>query len=87
MGKEFNRDLGRFLGSVAAAQGGTVTSHSFRSSIATCMASAGYSDSEIMSIGRWHSSAFLRYIKTLREKRAMVAQELAARMSKLAMCH
>merc|ERR1712105_190598 len=82
-GKEFNRDLGRFLGSVTMAQGGTVTSHSFRSGIATSMALAGYTDSEIMSMGRWHSTAFLRYIKTSREKRAMIAQELAARMSKL----
>ena len=86
-GKAFNRDLGRFLGKLAASQGGKVTSHSFRSGIATSMASAGYSDHEIMAMGRWHSSAFLRYIKAPRQKRAMVAQELASRMSKLAVCH
>ena len=85
-GLAFNRDLRRFLGGMARDQGGTVSSHSFRSGIATSMAAAGYSDQEIMSMGRWHSSAFLCYIKAPREKGAMVAQELASRMARLAVC-
>ena len=42
---------------------------------------------EIMAMGRWKSDAFLRYIKTPREKRAMVAQELASRMARVAVCN
>ena len=85
-GSAFNKDLGRFLGYMAKDMNWSVTSHSFRSGITTSMAAAGYSDEEIMAMGRWHSSAFLRYIKTPREKRAMVAQELASRMARLAVC-
>ena len=44
------------------------------------MSKAGYSDSEIMAIGRWHSEAFLRYIKAPREKRALLAAELSNRV-------
>ena len=83
-GQAFNRDLRKFLGKMATAQGGTVPSHSFRSGITTSMAAMGYQ--EIMAMGRWHSSAFLHYIKAPREKRAMVATELASRMFKLAEC-
>jgi len=36
--------------------------------------------------GRWHSKAFLTYVKAPREKRALVAQELASRMAKAAIC-
>ena len=50
-GRDFNRDLGRLLGTEAASLGGTITSHSFRSGLASAMALAGYQDSEIMSIG------------------------------------
>ena len=64
-----------------------MTSHSLRSGIATSMAAADYSDQEIISMGRWYSHAFLRYIRTQREKRVIVAQELALRMAKMAVCH
>ena len=86
-GAAFNKDLKKFLGDFAHDMGGSISSHSFRSGIATSMAAAGYSDQEIMSMGRWHSSAFLHYIKAPREKRAMVAQELASRMAKMALCN
>ena len=75
------------MGGFANDMGGSISSHSFRSGIATSIAAAGYSDQEIMSMGRWHSSAFLYYIKAPREKRAMVAKELASRMAKMALCN
>ena len=50
-GREFNRDLQRLLGEEATNLGGTITSHSFRSGLATAMAKAGYTDEEIMAIG------------------------------------
>ena len=85
-GANFNKDLKRFFGEEAARGGGTISSHSFRAGLATAMSKANYSDEEIMAVGRWRSSAFLRYIKTPREKRAMVAQELAGRMARMAIC-
>ena len=86
-GNAFNTDLKRFLGDMAGEMRGHVSSHSFRSGIATSMSKAGYSDEEIMAMGRWRSDAFLRYVKAPREKRALVAQELASRMARLAVCH
>ena len=83
-GTAFNTDLKRFLGDMAGDMKGYVTSHSFRSGIATSMSQAGYSDEEIMAMGRWRSDAFLRYVKAPREKRALVAQELASRMARMA---
>jgi hypothetical protein len=46
------------------------------------MAKNNYSDEEIMKIGRWHSSAFQAYIKTPREIRAKLAEELATRVAR-----
>ena len=86
-GTAFNTDLKRFLGDMAGDMKGSVTSHSFRSGIATSMSQAGYGDEEIMAMGRWRSDAFLRYVKAPREKRALVAQELASRMARMAICN
>lgn len=38
--------------------------HSFRIGAATAAAEAGFNDSAIQMLGRWKSSAFLRYIRT-----------------------
>ena len=70
-GKDFNKDLKSLL------QG---SSHSFRSSLATWMSKVKYSNEEIMAICRWHSSAFLKYIKASREKRALLVIELNKRV-------
>ena len=53
-----------------------MTSHSFRAGIASLMGVLGYSDDQIMAIGRWSSSAFERYLKLPRTKRAQMAKEL-----------
>ncbi len=39
--------------------------HSFRIGRATMWAEKGYSDTQIKSMGRWYSNAFMRYIRTL----------------------
>ena len=86
-GKLYRERLQYRLEEMAGEMRGHVSSHSFRSGIATSMSKAGYNDEEIMAMGRWRSDAFLRYVKAPREKRALVAQELASRMARLAVCH
>ena len=41
----------------------SIKSHSFHIGAATHAAALGFSDSQIRSLGRWHSNAFLRYIR------------------------
>ena len=47
--------------------------HSFRIGAATTAAAAGIEDSRIQILGRWQSSAFLRYIKTPRDQLAILS--------------
>ena len=76
-GRAFNADLQHLLAGQVDYSGGKVTSHSFRAGLATEMARVGYSDADIMTVGRWHSLAFLHYIKSDRLKRMKVGQVLA----------
>ena len=46
-----------------------LTTHSFRSGLATELAQQGMEDEEIMRQGRWKSSAFQTYVKLGRKNR------------------
>ena len=50
--------------------------HSFRIGAATAAAHAGIEDSVIQALGRWSSSAFLRYIRTPRDRLASYSRRL-----------
>jgi hypothetical protein len=76
---QFNKDLKEILGK--KIQYGKLTAHSFRSGLATLMATVGYSDEEIQAAGRWSSEAFLRYIKRPRLTRIRVAKRLSREIS------
>ena len=55
--------------------------HRFRIGAATTAALAGVEDSMIQTLGRWHSGAFLQYIRTPSETLANLSSVLARRAS------
>lgn len=80
-GNEFNKDLKSLLGKHLDYNKHKILAHSFRAGLATVMAQNGYSDCEIMRIGRWHSSAFLAYVKLERVKRMAISREITKRLN------
>ena len=57
---------------------GSYAGHSFRIGAATTAAATGVEDSLIQTLGRWQSSAYLRYIHISRSSLASVSQLLAS---------
>ena len=77
-GKMFNEDLKTLLGSVIDyTTMGKISSHSFRIGITTMLGKLGFSDQDIMAIGRWSSSAFELYIRSHRSVGAKTAKRMA----------
>ena len=79
-GKDFNADLRSLLGKHINYNKRKILAHSFRAGLATVMAKNGYSDSEMMRIGRWNSNAFLCYVKLNRLKRMQISTEIVRRL-------
>ena len=83
-GKMFNEDLKTLLGSVIDyTTMGKISSHSFRIGITTMLGKLGFSDQDIMAIGRWSSSAFELYIRSPRSVRAKTAKRMAEALDNL----
>ena len=78
-GRKLNLELKRCLGKHIPYELGTVTSHSFRSGMASLMGELGYSDQEIQAMGRWSSTAFESYLKLPRKKRCDMARDIGLR--------
>ena len=72
----FVEQLRSILGSTGAPQH-QYAGHSFRIGAATTAAMAGVEDSTIQALGRWHSAAFLQYIRTPKECLARISVTLA----------
>lgn len=79
-GVAFNADLKVVLRNVVDWDKSKLTSHSFRAGLATELASLGYSDQDIMVLGRWRSDAYLHYVKTARTRRLKVVEEVARKV-------
>ena len=75
-GRKLNKILRGCLEDSIPYDTGFVTSHSFRSGIASLMGQLGYTDDQIKAIGRWSSAAIERYLKLPRTKRAAMAKEI-----------
>ena len=82
-GKMFNSDLKSLLCEIIDYERmGTISSHSFRIGITTMLSQLGFSDHDIMAIGRWSSSAFELYIRSPRAVRAKTAKRMAEALEK-----
>ena len=75
-GRKFNSCLQSTLGRFSKFEGGTISSHSFRSGVASMMGTQGFSDEEIKLVGRWSSRAFSVYTKLPRTQRATMMRRL-----------
>lgn len=76
-GALLNGTLKKCLGKHVPQNRGYITSHSFRSGLASWLGSLGFADEEIKAIGRWNSSAFETYLRLPRTKRAAMARRIA----------
>ena len=74
---EFNRELKQLLNLFPELTDSSVdywAGHSFRSGISTLLQGLGFSEEEIKSWGRWHSSAYLAYLKDMSARQATQAR-------------
>ena len=79
----FNATLKELLKNAVDYEKNVVSSHSFRSGVATMMARAGYSDQDIKRQGRWKSDAFLSYIRLGRSQRLEQQEKLARDLARV----
>ena len=79
----FNSDIQFLLKNDFDYSKGKLLSHSFRSGLATAMARAGFSQEQIMLVGRWSSDSYLNYIKQGRSARFETMRQISLKMAEL----
>lgn len=75
-GRKFNTMLKQMLGKHLHYERGRISSHSFRSGMASLMGKLGYTEQEIQAIGRWSSQAYQTYLKLPRTQRMRMARHI-----------
>ena len=73
----FNKILKETLAPHTKNLRGSISSHSFRIGLASCLGSLGFSDEQVMAAGRWSSRAYQTYMKLPRTKRLEMARAIA----------
>jgi hypothetical protein len=81
-GQQFNKILKERLHGYLDEVDKLITAHSFRTGAASMMGTIGYSDKDIMALGRWSSRAFESYLKLPRAKRLSVAKKFSKQFDK-----
>ena len=76
-GSTFNKYLKSYLGKHVNSDSSFISSHSFRSGIATLIGQLGFADEDLKSLGRWSSSAYTTYLKLPRTRRLEMAKSLS----------
>jgi hypothetical protein len=76
-GRNLNETMGKLLTVQLGPGGKRLRTHSFRAAVPTMLGAAGFSDEEIMAVGRWSSRAFECYVKLARTKRRAMARTIA----------
>ena len=79
--RNFNAKLKKFFKPYVSY--GSLSGHSFRSGLSSLLGEAGFGDEDIMALGRWSSSAFLRYVKLGRLKRCRNAEKISSWLQNL----
>ena len=64
----------------AGLDGSQYAAHSFRIGAATTAKEAGISDVHIKMLGRWKSNAYQLYVRTPREKLALLSKQLVSNL-------
>ena len=75
--RELNRFLKSALQPFLAGTNKTVSGHSLRIGLTSCLGSLGFSEEEIMSAGRWSSRAYKSYLQLPRTRRLEMARAIA----------
>ena len=75
--KQFNKILKALVEEHLAPINGTISPHSFRSGLASTLATLGLEEHDLMEAGRWSSQAYHRYLKLPRTRRMFVARAIA----------
>lgn len=75
-GRELNKTLRQLLEKHLDYSKGSISSHSFRTGMASLMGEKGYTEEQIMAVGRWSSQAYQTYLKLPRTKRMEMAKHI-----------